>query len=152
MLVEEGDHAVVQDAGGGERRFARGELGEADLNRLLVDRRAPPLQRADMEGVLRQAVARMLAVEFAMGILVGLGLFVEAAEAMEAVARVAHHAAGPDHATQPLGQLQRAGLPLGRLPLGHRHGGLSSEPAGVPRSAELHDPPPAPPQDDCQIT
>ena len=66
------------DVGRGQRRLARVELGKADLrigvdHRLLVD---PPhaLQGADIEGVLRQAVAGVLAVELAMGLLVELGL------------------------------------------------------------------------------
>src|SRR3954469_6459441 len=62
----------------GVRRLAVIELGEADLriridHGLLVD--APDaLQRADIEGVLGDAVARALAVEFAIGFLLRLGL------------------------------------------------------------------------------
>ena len=78
VLVEERDHPVIQQVGGGERRLAGIELGEADLgvgvdHRLLVDA-AHALERADVEGVLRQAIAGMLALELAMGFLVELGL------------------------------------------------------------------------------
>jgi hypothetical protein len=61
------------------RRFAVIELGAADLavgidEGLLVN---PPhaLEIADIEGVLGAAVPRMLALELAMGLLLGLGLF-----------------------------------------------------------------------------
>src|SRR3954469_6293276 len=62
----------------GVRRLAVIELGEAELriridHGLLVDA-AHALQRADIEGVLGDAVARALAVEFAMGFFLGLGL------------------------------------------------------------------------------
>ena len=79
MLLEERHHPVVEQIGGGERGLAVVELGEADLGvgvdeGLLVD--APDaLERADVEGVLGAAVARAFAVEFAVGLLVRLGLF-----------------------------------------------------------------------------
>src|SRR4029077_8423472 len=79
MTVEQGDHAVVQKIGCRDRCLAIIELGERNLGigvdeRLLVD--APdPLQIADIERVLGAAVARMLALELAMGLLLGLGLF-----------------------------------------------------------------------------
>ena len=78
MLVVERHHPVVEELGGGDRRLAVVELGEGDLGvgvdeGLLVD--APdPLQRADIEGVLRPAIARALALELAVRLLVGLGL------------------------------------------------------------------------------
>ncbi len=42
---------------------------------LVSGRIGRPLQVANVEGVLRVAVARMLALELAMGLLLGLGLF-----------------------------------------------------------------------------
>ena len=78
MLVVERHHPVVEDLGRGDRGLAVIELGEGDLGvgvdeGLLID---PPdaLQRADIEGVLRAAIARALALELAMRLLVGLGL------------------------------------------------------------------------------
>ena len=61
LRIQERDHPVVQDVGRSQRRLARVELGETDLgigvdHRLLVDA-ADALQRADIEGVLRQAVS-----------------------------------------------------------------------------------------------
>ena len=79
MTVEEGDHAVVQKIGRRDRRLAIIELGASNLGvgvdeGLLVD--APdPLQIANIERVLGAAVARMFALKFAMGLLLGLGLF-----------------------------------------------------------------------------
>ena len=79
MTVEEGDHAIVQKVGCRDRRLAIIELGASNLGvgvdeRLLID--APdPLQVANIERVLSSAVARMLALELAMGLLLGLGLF-----------------------------------------------------------------------------
>ena len=79
MTVEEGDHAVVQKIGRRDRCLAIIELGASHLGvgvdeRLLVD--APdPLQIANIECVLGAAVARTLALKFAMGLLLGLGLF-----------------------------------------------------------------------------
>ena len=78
MLVEERHHPVVEQVGGGDRGLAVVELGEGHLGvgvdeGLLVD---PPdaLQRADIEGVLGPAIARALALELAVRLLVGLGL------------------------------------------------------------------------------
>ena len=78
VLVEEGDHPVVQQLGRADRRLAVVELGEADLRvgvdeGLLVDP-PHPLHDAHVEGVLGAAVARMLALEGAMGLLVRLRL------------------------------------------------------------------------------
>ena len=79
MAVEEGDYAVIQKIGCRDRRLAIIELGASNLGvgvdeRLLVD--APdPLQVADIERILGAAVARMLALELAMGLLLRLGLF-----------------------------------------------------------------------------
>jgi len=76
VAVEEGDHAVVQKIGCRDWRLAIIELGASNLGvgvdeRLLVD--APdPLQVANIERVLGSAVARMLALELAMGLLLGL--------------------------------------------------------------------------------
>src|ERR1700737_4787799 len=79
MTVEEGDHAVVQKIGRRDRRLAIIELGASSLvvgvyKGLLVDP-PDPLQIANIERVLGAAVARMLALKFAMGLLLGLGLF-----------------------------------------------------------------------------
>src|ERR1700704_5806880 len=79
MTVEEGDHAVVQKIGRRDRRLAIIELGASNLGvgvdkGLLVDT-PDPLQIANIERVLGAAVARMLALKFAMGLLLGLGLF-----------------------------------------------------------------------------
>lgn len=75
---KKGDHAVVQQLGRGQRGLAVVELGETHLRvgvdgGLLVDT-AYPLQGADVEGVLRDAIAGVLAFELAVGLLVGLGL------------------------------------------------------------------------------
>jgi len=79
MTVEEGDHAVVQKIGRRDRRLAIIELGASNLGvgvdkGLLVDT-PDPLQIANIERVLGAAVARRLALKFAMGLLLGLGLF-----------------------------------------------------------------------------
>src|SRR2546430_19094 len=79
MTVEEGDHAVVQKIGRRDRRLAIIELGASNLGvgvdkGLLVDT-PDPLQIANIERVLGAAVARMLALKFAMRLLLGLGLF-----------------------------------------------------------------------------
>src|SRR3982074_2965991 len=70
MTVEEGDHAVVQKIGRRDRRLAIIELGASNLGvgvdkGLLVDT-PDPLQIANIERVLGAAVARMLALKFAM--------------------------------------------------------------------------------------
>ncbi len=86
VLIEERHHAVVQQVGGGDRGLAvprvpaapgprtGSELGERHLGvgvdaGLLVDP-PHPLERADVEGVLCRAVARTLAVELAMRLVV----------------------------------------------------------------------------------
>src|SRR5262249_10182538 len=78
VLVIKRHHSVIEDLGRRDRGLAIIELGEGYLGvgvdeGLLID---PPdtLQRTDIEGVLRAAVARALAVELAMRFLVGLGL------------------------------------------------------------------------------
>ena len=78
MLVIERHHPVIEDFGRGDRGLAVIQLGKGDLGvgvdkGLLID---PPdaLQRADIEGVLRAAIARAFALELAMRLLVGLGL------------------------------------------------------------------------------
>ena len=72
VVVEERDHPIIEDVRRGQRRLACVELGKAHLgvgvdHRLLID---PPdaLQCADVERILRQAVARMLAVELTMSL------------------------------------------------------------------------------------
>ena len=78
MLLIERHHPVIEDLGGGDRRLAVIQLGEGDLGvgidkGLLIN---PPdaLQRSDLKGVLRAAIARALAFELAMRLLVGLRL------------------------------------------------------------------------------
>ena len=78
VLFVERQHPVVQKVGGGDRRLAVIELGEADLGvgvdeGLLIDA-ANALQRADVEGVLRAAIAGAFGLELAVRLLVGLGL------------------------------------------------------------------------------
>ena len=79
LSVVEGHDAVIQQVGRGERRLTIVELGEGHLRvgvdeGLLVD--APdPLHVADVEGVLGAAIARALALELAVRLLLGLGLF-----------------------------------------------------------------------------
>ena len=78
VLVVERHHPVVEQVGRGDRGLAVIELGERHLGvgvdeGLLVD--APdPLHGADVEGVLRAAIAGALALELAMRLLVRLGL------------------------------------------------------------------------------
>ena len=78
VAVIEGHDAVVEKVGGGDRRLSVIELGESHLGvgvdeGLLID--APDaLHVADVEGVLRAAIARALALELAMRFLLGLGL------------------------------------------------------------------------------
>ena len=78
VLIEERHHTIVHQVGGGERRLAVVELGEGHLGvgvdrRLLID--APhALERADIECVLRHAIARAFALELAVRLLVELGL------------------------------------------------------------------------------
>ena len=79
MLLEERQDPVIEHIRCRDRRLAIVELGEANLGigvdeGLLVD--APhAFERADVEGVLRPAIARMLALELTVGLLVVLGLF-----------------------------------------------------------------------------
>src|SRR5262245_17787874 len=79
MAIEKGNHPVVQQISRCDRRLAIVELGASDLGvgvdeSLLVD--APnSLQIADIERILGAAVTRTLALELAMGLLLGLGLF-----------------------------------------------------------------------------
>src|SRR5579872_2102636 len=69
---------IIEQIGGGDRRLAVIELSEGDLGvgvdeGLLVD--APdPLHVADVEGVLGAAIARALALEFAVRLLLALSL------------------------------------------------------------------------------
>jgi hypothetical protein len=75
LLLEEREDAVVQQIGRRDRRLAVVQLGEGDLGvgvdqRLLLD--APDaLHVADVKGVLRPAVARTLALELAVRLLLG---------------------------------------------------------------------------------
>ncbi len=79
VLVIKRHHPVIEDLGRGDRCLAIIQLGEGDLGvgvdeGLLID---PPdaLQRADIEGVLRAAIARAFALELAVRFLVRLSLF-----------------------------------------------------------------------------
>src|SRR5262249_27866477 len=79
MGVEEWQDAVIQEIGRRDRGLAIIEFGEGNLGvgvdeGLLVD---PPhaLEIADVERVLGTAVARMLALELTVGLLLGLGPF-----------------------------------------------------------------------------
>src|SRR6202040_1040096 len=77
VLVIKRHHPAIEDLVRGDRCLAIVQLGEGDLGvgvdeGLLIDP-ANALQRADIEGVLRPAVAWALAVELAMRRLVRLG-------------------------------------------------------------------------------
>ena len=77
VLVVERHHPIIEDFSGGDRGLAVIELGEGHLgvgvdDGLLIDP-PNPLQRADIEGVLRPAIAGALALELAVRFLVGLG-------------------------------------------------------------------------------
>ena len=78
LLVEEGHDAIVQEIGGGKRDLSVVEFGEGSDFRVGVDEgllidASHALHVADIEGVLGSAIARMLAVEPAMGFFFGLG-------------------------------------------------------------------------------
>jgi hypothetical protein len=78
MLLEEGQHPVIQEIGGRDWRLPVIQFREPDLavgidERLLID--APDaLERPHIEGILGAAVARTLALEFAVGFFVRLRL------------------------------------------------------------------------------
>src|SRR5579859_2849860 len=79
VVFEQRDHAVVEQIGRRDWRLTIVKLGVGDLavgidEGLLVDP-TNTLQVANIEGVLSAAIARMLALEFAVGFLLGLGLF-----------------------------------------------------------------------------
>src|SRR5262245_15426991 len=79
VLLEERQHTVIEQIGRRDRRLAVVELGKADLGvgvdeGLLVDA-SNTLQVADVERILGAAVTRMLALELAVRLLLGLGLF-----------------------------------------------------------------------------
>src|SRR5262245_41015664 len=79
MAIEKGNHPVVQQISRCDRGLAIVELGPSAggvgvYESLLVT--APnSLQIAYIERILGAAVTRMLALELAMGLLLGLGLF-----------------------------------------------------------------------------
>ena len=67
MAIEEGNDSIVQEIGCRDRGLAVIELGAGDLGigineGLLIDA-SHSLQVADIEGVLRATIARMLALE-----------------------------------------------------------------------------------------
>jgi hypothetical protein len=78
VAVEERDHPIIEQIGRRDRRLAIVQLGASHLGvgvdeGLLID--APnALQVADIERILGAAIARMLALELAVGFLLGLGL------------------------------------------------------------------------------
>src|SRR3984893_9804805 len=79
MFIEERDHAVVKQVGRHQRGFTVIELGECQFGvgvekRLLIDT-TDALERADIERILRAAVARAFALELTVRLLVGLGFF-----------------------------------------------------------------------------
>ena len=79
MGVEERYDPVIEQICRCDRRLAIIQLGEANLGvgvneGLLVDA-ADALQIANIERILGTAIARVLALEFAVGLLLGLGLF-----------------------------------------------------------------------------
>src|SRR5262249_23826463 len=79
VLVEERQHSVIEQIGGGDGRLAVIELGKADLSvgvdeALLVDA-SNTLQVADIERILGTAVTWMLTFELAVRFLLGLRLF-----------------------------------------------------------------------------
>ena len=78
VLVIKRHHPIIEDLGRGDRGLAIVEFGKGDFGvgvdkGLLID---PPdaLQRTDIEGVLRPAIARTFALKLAMRLLIGLGL------------------------------------------------------------------------------
>src|SRR5262249_48105117 len=76
VFLVEGNNPVVEQVGGGDRRLAIVELGEAELGvgvdeGLLVNT-TNALQRTDVEPILSAAVTRTLGLELAMGLLVAL--------------------------------------------------------------------------------
>lgn len=76
VLFKEGQHSIIQQIGRGDRRLPRIELREADfrvgIDEGLLGDPADTFQRADVEGVLRPAVAGTLTFEFAVGVFVAL--------------------------------------------------------------------------------
>ena len=79
LSIEEWQDTVVQEIGCGNRRLAIIELGKDDLGigvdeGLLVDA-ADALHVADVESVLRAAIARALALEFAVRLLLFFSFF-----------------------------------------------------------------------------
>ena len=77
VAVKEGEHTIIEEIGGRDRRLAIVELGKGHLGidvdeGLLVDA-SNPLQIADIERILSAAITRMLALELAMRLLLLLG-------------------------------------------------------------------------------
>jgi len=75
VALEQRDHAVIDEIGGRDRRLSIVEFGANHLavgvgEGLLVDP-PNPLHVADIERILGAAVARMLALELAVGFLLG---------------------------------------------------------------------------------
>jgi hypothetical protein len=79
VALKQWQNTVVEQIRRGDRCLAIIELGKGNLG-LSVDERllinpSTPFQIADIERVLGAAIARMLALEFAMRLLFSLGLF-----------------------------------------------------------------------------
>ena len=77
MAIEEGNHSIIQEIGRRDRCLAIVELGASNLGvsideGLLIDA-SHSLQIADIKSILRAAITGMLALELAMGLLLGLG-------------------------------------------------------------------------------
>jgi len=78
VLLEQRHHPIIEQIGGRDRGLAIVKLGASNLGvgideSLLVDA-ANTLQIADIERILSAAIARMLALELAVRLLLGLGL------------------------------------------------------------------------------
>jgi hypothetical protein len=79
VLLKERYNPVIEQIRGRDRCLAIMQLGEANLGvgideGLLVDA-ANALQIADIECILSTAITRVLALELAVGLLLGLGFF-----------------------------------------------------------------------------
>ena len=79
MLIEKRDHPIIEQVGSYQRglaivKFSEGQLGVGVKEGLLID--APDaFERADIQCILRAAIARTFTVEFAVSFLVSFGFF-----------------------------------------------------------------------------
>src|ERR1700751_5829229 len=79
VIIEEWDHAIIQQFGGGYWSLTFIELGKRHLGigvneGLLIDP-ADTLQSSDIESVLRTAIAWTFTIKFAVRLLLSLGTF-----------------------------------------------------------------------------